>query len=217
MKTLAPLAIAAALVGCGSSHIAPYVPRQRDYQMPEVKAAESNAAPGSLWKRPARDHALLRCAAARQRSAVKIEIADAKRSADTDLAFFLIGLKINEFPIDGQVVTPVPWLDLQSAPSHQRLQRRGLDRTNRAAHGHGSPSCARRLNGNLFIEGHRGWSTAKSTTYLGRSLPSTSTRKTASRAHYATPRSNSRAVALADNQERGWVSHYLAKWPLRSM
>ena len=155
LALLALVALHAA--GCGgSTHIDKYVPKRRAY---EETAAESRAdaapSPGSLW-RDGRSPAMLYTDARALREhdlvVVKIEeIADAKRSADTDMTHrsdFAAVAALNQ-------ALSNPTAQIRGG-FDKRFQ--GLGSTARTERLVATvPALVRKVlpNGNLFIEGHR--------------------------------------------------------------
>jgi flagellar L-ring protein precursor FlgH len=154
---LAP-ALAAALAACsGVSHVGAYTPKHRTYAVPDATAQDDKATPGSLW-RDGRATSLLftdaRALRVNDLVVVKVEeIADAKRSSDTDLthdsqtdstvaAFLNAVAKIPSTEIKGGTTTTFKGLG-----STARTER--LTAT--------VPAIVRQVlpNGNLFVEGHR--------------------------------------------------------------
>ena len=151
--------LATLLAGCGgSTHIDKYVPKHREYAVPAGgDRGEAAASPGSLW-REARSPAMLYTDARARREndlvVVKIEeIADAKRSADTDTTH-----KSNTTATAGFMNT------IQNTGTNYSLgggldQRfQGLGSTARTERLKATvPALVRKVlpNGNLFIEGHR--------------------------------------------------------------
>lgn len=146
---------------CGAAHVKPYVPKRRDYQVPATaQKEEASATPGSLW-RTGKPAALLFTDARALRETdlvvVKVEeIADARRSADTDLNHSnKISAELTAFLQAAGVKSP----DVGAGASSE---------IGRAFQGEGSTKRSERLiatvpalvrkvlpNGNLFIEGHR--------------------------------------------------------------
>ena len=146
---------------CGPAHVAPYKPKRRDYEVSTTtQKEEASSSPGSLW-RTGKPAALLFTDARALRETdlvvVKVEeIADARRSADTDLNHSnKISAELSAFIQAAGVKSP----DVTAAGSA------GISRT---FQGDGSTQRTERLiatvpalvrkvlpNGNLFIEGHR--------------------------------------------------------------
>ena len=151
--------LACALGACtGPQHVGTYKPKQREYALPEATGAEAGAAtPGSLW-REGRDASMLftdaRALRVNDLVVVKVEeIADAKRSSDTDLS------RQSETSADVlaflNAVRAVPnaKLDANTATTFK-----GLGSTARTERLTATvPAIVRKVlpNGNLFVEGHR--------------------------------------------------------------
>ncbi len=142
--------------GCGAGHIGSYTPKKREYATPA--ATENNAAPaspGSLWYEGHPASMLFTDARALRENdlvVVKVEeIADAKRSADTDLTHTsemtaAIGMLIKSANTQGQL----------SGSFDKNFKGDGTTaRTERLTAT--VPAIVRKVlpNGNLFIEGHR--------------------------------------------------------------
>ncbi len=156
----APLAVAAALALCacsGVSHVGSYTPKHRDYPTPAASAESAQPSPGSLW-RDGKPASLLftDARALREHDLVVVrveEIADAKRSADTDLARdSTANLKLQAFLRAANTLPPTS-LD---AEGHTTFK--GLGSTARTEQLTATvPATVRKVlpNGNLFIEGHR--------------------------------------------------------------
>jgi len=157
-------ALAAALVlsGCGgTTHVAAYKPKRREYEVaPASKRGEESASPGSLW-RPGQASAQLYtdARALRENDLVVVrieELADAKRSSDTDMVH-----QSNANATVAFLKATAP-----AAGTGPAVQLKGgLDQSFRGA---GSTARSERLtatvpalvrkvlpSGNLFIEGHR--------------------------------------------------------------
>jgi len=159
---LAAVAAAVLLSGCasGPAHVGAYTPRRRQYEVPPASGREAvPPSPGSLW-RDGRSAALYTDARAFREDdlvVVKVEeIADAKRSADTDTVH------------DSDVSAVAAFLQssLPAAATGTQLELTGGQ--DRRFKGSGSTARTERLtatvpalvrkvlpNGNLFIEGHR--------------------------------------------------------------
>jgi flagellar L-ring protein precursor FlgH len=151
----AAVALAVALAGCGVSHIDKYVPKHREYDPPQGADQAADApSPGSLW-RDGRSPAMLYTDARALREndlvVVKVEeIADAKRSADTDMTHQSDFTAIANFM---QAVKPQVSIE---GRFDKRFQ--GLGSTARTERLTATvPALVRKVlpNGNLFIEGHR--------------------------------------------------------------
>jgi flagellar L-ring protein precursor FlgH len=146
-----------AATGCAQSvHIDKYVPKKRQYDSPVASEKTDQApSPGSLW-RDSRSPAMLYTDARALREndlvVVKIEeIADAKRSADTDMTHKNDNSAIAAF---NQALSN-PTLQVNGS-FDKRFQ--GLGTTARTERLIATvPALVRKVlpNGNLFIEGHR--------------------------------------------------------------
>jgi flagellar L-ring protein precursor FlgH len=162
VKRLAvPLLCAAAACAGGPGHVGKYTPKKRDYAVPEASQAQGGgAAPGSLWRDGGASALLFTDARAlRENDLVVVrieEVADAKRSADTDLVH------------DRQLSATLGFLNASAGgpPSGTSLELKGgLDKRFNALGSTGRserltatvPALVRKVlpNGNLFIEGHR--------------------------------------------------------------
>ncbi len=144
-------------LGCaGSTHIEKYVPKRREYEPDKTESRKDAApSPGSLW-RDGRSPAMLYTDARALRESdlvvVKIEeIADAKRSADTDMTHKSDLSAIAAF----QQAISNPSVQVNGS-FDKRFQ--GLGTTARTERLIATvPALVRKVlpNGNLFIEGHR--------------------------------------------------------------
>ena len=156
-RTAALAAALTALACADVQHVGKYQPKSRDYPVPEPGGPTAQApAPGSLWQDGASGMLFTDARAFREHDLVVIkveEIADAKRSSDTDLSRTNqnsggFGLNLKGKPI-------VPAVD-------------GKQDTESTFKGEGSTARTERLvatvpatvkkvlpNGNLFVEGHR--------------------------------------------------------------
>ncbi len=150
------IALLAALAACGPSHIDKYVPKHREYTPPaSAERGDQPLSPGSLW-RDGRSPAMLYTDARALREndvvVVKVEeIADAKRSADTDVTHRSDFNAIAAF----NKALSTPQVQIQGG-FDKRFQ--GLGTTGRTERLTATvPSLVRKVlpNGNLFIEGHR--------------------------------------------------------------
>jgi flagellar L-ring protein precursor FlgH len=169
MKRL-PVQLAAlclALAACAPSHIGTYVPKHRDYAIPTSSGSEDAAAsPGSLW-RPGRSAALLftDARALRENDLVVVrieEIADAERTADTDLthnsqvsATLNAFLRSNAAAIAAAAGSPQVSGQLQTQVQNSFNGDGSMQRTEHLTAT--VPAIVRKVmpNGNLFVEGHR--------------------------------------------------------------
>jgi len=150
-----------ALAACApSTHIDKYVPKHRDYE-PNASTQRGEEAPslGSLW-RDGRSTAMLYTDARALREndlvVVKVEeVADAKRSADTDMTHSSSSTATAQFLTSLTDTTKGPQGGLKGGLD-QRFQGTGsTGRTERLTAT--VPALVRKVlpNGNLFIEGHR--------------------------------------------------------------
>ncbi len=157
MKRQLPVALAAlALAGCGSTHIDKYVPKQRQYEPPASAArGEEASSAGSLWRdthSPAMLYTDARALRENDLVVIKVEeVADAKRSADTDMTHKSDFNAIAAF--NAALSSP-------QAQIHGGFDKRfqGLGTTGRTERLTATvPALVRKVlpNGNLFIEGHR--------------------------------------------------------------
>jgi len=159
MKHLA-LVLALLSAGCaGQTHIGEYKPKKRDYQSPPAAASDKEASPGSLW-RDGRAASLLftdaRALRADDLVVVKVEeIADAKRSADTDLTHNSQLAAFAAFMKAQGAATSTPQLSIESSVNNSFSGQGSTGRTERFVAT--VPAIVRKVlpNGNLFIEGHR--------------------------------------------------------------
>lgn len=161
MKRL--IAAALLLAGCGPSHIAAYEPKKRTYELPEpASRAERTSSPGSLWSenRPVAN-LFADPRALRENDLVVIrieEIADASRSADTDLA--------RSSQAQADIAAFLGAIERLQQSGDVRAQLGGSSGS--TFRGTGSTGRTERLtatvpalvrtvlpNGNLFVEGHR--------------------------------------------------------------
>jgi flagellar L-ring protein precursor FlgH len=149
------------LAGCGAAHVGSYTPKKRDYKLPEPdKAADQAASPGSLWRDGHPSTQLYTDARALRVNdlvVVKVEeIADAQRSANTDL--------VHQTNVDAtlaflQAAMPAPAkgtsLELKGGLTNNFQGDGSMARTERLTAT--VPALVRKVlpNGNLFIEGHR--------------------------------------------------------------
>jgi flagellar L-ring protein FlgH len=168
-RALAATLLAAAPFGCGPAHIAPHAERHREYELPAVDLKAATSSSGSLWHDGRAASMLFTDARALRENdlvVIKIEeIADARRSSDTDLTRqSRTNLAVSAFFTKaGQNA------GLQGGGSGGVGPSAGLSgTTDQAFQGDGSsarserllatvPSMVRRVlpNGNLFVEGHR--------------------------------------------------------------
>jgi flagellar L-ring protein precursor FlgH len=155
-------ALLLALTGCGPAHVGSYVPKHRDYKFAaDARNDDVPLSPGSLW-RDGRPASLLFTDARALRTndlvVIKVEeVADAHRSADTDLnrdsqsqaqisAF--LGLLAKLKIADNQL----------AVAGGSKTSFKGEGKTGRTEYLTATvPALVTKLlpNGNLFIEGHR--------------------------------------------------------------
>jgi flagellar L-ring protein precursor FlgH len=152
------LALALSATACASvDHVGKYQPKNRDYPVPEGGAQASHEpTQGSLWQdgnpgtlftdaRAFREHDLV---------VIKIEeIADAKRSADTDLTRQNDGTYGISATLTGKNV--IPALDAKRTSDSTFKGSGSTGRTERLVAT--VPAMVKKVlpNGNLFVEGHR--------------------------------------------------------------
>jgi flagellar L-ring protein precursor FlgH len=151
-----------ALSGCGTAHIGEYVPKKREYKLPaEAKTDEAAMSPGSLWHdgRPA-SMLFTDARALRTNDLVVIkveEVADAHRSADTDLnRDSQAQAQISAF-LGALAKLKVSPTDLALAGGSTTTFK-GQGKTARSEFLTATvPALVTKVltNGNLFIEGHR--------------------------------------------------------------
>jgi flagellar L-ring protein precursor FlgH len=149
-------ALVLALAACGPAHVAGYVPKRRDYAVPDAAGQEAQAATaGSTWREGRAASMLYTDARAlRENDLVVVrieEIADAKRSADTDLT--------RRSELDASIEAFLTSLNEPYALKGGASSAfRGLGSTARTERLTATvPAVVRKVlpNGNLFIEGHR--------------------------------------------------------------
>lgn len=160
MKLILSVLALAAAAACSTSH-PPYVQHHRDYQLPAATTSADQAlSPGSLWRegRPA-SMLFTDARALRENDLVVVrieEVADARRSADTDLT--------RQSKTTAQIAA---FLKMAGVPD--KSYGAGLDTSSDSSfRGEGSTGRTERLtatvpatvkkvlsNGNLFVEGHR--------------------------------------------------------------
>jgi len=152
--------VALVLSACGVEHIQPFVPKQRNYEVPAAKDVSAEDTGGSLWRPDARNASLFSdYRAFREQDLVVVRIeenADAKRTADTDLNRSTdLNVALQAFLRAAQVTTPQ--LDL-TAGAKSGLAFQGDGQTARTEKLTATvPAIVKKVlpNGNLFIEGHR--------------------------------------------------------------
>jgi flagellar L-ring protein precursor FlgH len=156
-RAVSATCVAAVLAGCGGvQHVGKYQPRQRQY---DVAASSEQAAqqpsPGSLWQ-DNRSTLFTDARAFREQDLVVVkieEIADAKRSSDTDLTRQSAASGGFSANLDAKAVIPAFDGKLSSDSKFKGTGSTG--RTERLIAT--VPAVVRKVlpNGNLFIEGHR--------------------------------------------------------------
>jgi flagellar L-ring protein precursor FlgH len=158
-QPLAPVVLLAvtALACAGVEHIGKFQPKTRDYPVPEGESGVAqSASPGSLWQPGSSGTLFTDARAFRAHDLVVIkveEIADAKRSSNTDLTRqndAKAGWNLN---LKGKPVLPA--LDGQRTASSTFKGEGQMGRTERLVAT--VPAEVKKVlpNGNLFIEGHR--------------------------------------------------------------
>jgi flagellar L-ring protein precursor FlgH len=156
------LALAVAGSGCAASHIASYKPKRRDYNLDTANTKEDEPqSEGSLWH-PGRPASMLftdaRALRANDLVVIKIEeVADAHRSADTDLT--------RESSSSAQVTAFLGLLNKLKGldpnlniGGNSKSDFKGEGTTARTEYLTATvPAVVRKVlpNGNLFVEGHR--------------------------------------------------------------
>jgi flagellar L-ring protein precursor FlgH len=161
---LSTFAFAVAASGCAASHIAAYKPKRRDYNLDTANTKEDDPqSEGSLWH-PGRPASMLFTDARALRTndlvVIKIEeVADAHRSADTDLT--------RQSSSSAQVTAFLGLLNkLKGVGLDPNLNIGGNSSTDFKGEGTTArteyltatvPAVVRKVlpNGNLFVEGHR--------------------------------------------------------------
>jgi flagellar L-ring protein precursor FlgH len=150
-----------AVAGCGPAHVGSYTPKHRQYELPtESKNDDQALSPGSLW-RDGRPASLLFTDARALRTndlvVIKIEeVADAKRSAGTDLN--------RDSQSEAQISAFLGLLEKLNKSG--KLDMAGGSKTSLKAEGKTDrseyltatvPAMVKKVlsNGNLFVEGHR--------------------------------------------------------------
>jgi flagellar L-ring protein precursor FlgH len=225
---LEALAAALALSGCGGvSHVGKYQPKRRDYELPSPASQSAEApSPGSLWRdgRPS-TQLYTDARALRENDLVVVrieEIADAKRSSDTDMthasstsatAAFLkasgaagIAGTGPQFELKGGLAS-----SFRGAGTSARTER--LTAT--------VPALVRKVlpNGNLFIEGHRVVLVNKEEQHfyisgVVRPIDIDQENSVKSTAIADAEIEFTGRGILSENQEQGWAAKYLSwLWP----
>ncbi len=148
-------------VSCAAAHVAPYAPKRRQYEYAEGTASPQNAAAsGSLWQ-PGRPASMLFSDARALREndllVVKVEeIADARRSAETDLSRnSKLSADVAAFLAAAGAKTPDVSAHAEGGTAASFQGDGTSTRTERLIAT--VPALVRRVlpNGNLFVEGHR--------------------------------------------------------------
>ncbi len=157
MLRIPALAAVATLACAGVGHVGKYQPKTRDYPVPESGGPDAQPpAPGSLWQDGNAGALFTDARAFRENDLVVIkieEIADAKRSTDTDLSrqsqtSGSFGLNLKGKPLgpsaDGKADTQTKFKGTGATGRTERLVAT-------------VPAMVRKVlpNGNLFVEGHR--------------------------------------------------------------
>jgi flagellar L-ring protein precursor FlgH len=164
MKTL--LSSLVILLGCGpSAHIEPYEPKSRTFSLPPEKpTAAREVTSGSLWRDGQLAGALFVDARAFRVNDIVLvkveEVADAERSADTDVK--------RRSSTAASLAAAIPLLGPLIAPYPSAVDGSGTASSDATFNGGGTTNRKERLiatvstvvkqvlsNGNLFIEGHR--------------------------------------------------------------
>ncbi len=157
------LAATLTLSSCAASHVSNYEPKRREYQLPsETVLSEDTSTPGSLWRENRPVANLFTDARALRTNdllVVKIEeVADAKRSADTDLS--------RSSQSQASITSFLGLLERLQQDSDFRANLAGSSSSTFRSEGATGrterltatvPAIVRKVlpNGNLFIEGHR--------------------------------------------------------------
>jgi len=221
-------ALAAALVlsGCGGvSHVGKYQPKRRDYELTGSSAkGEEPPSPGSLWRDGRPSTQLYTDARALRENdlvVVKIEeVADAKRSSDTDMVR------------NSQTAATAGFLQAAApaAATGTTVELRGG--LNQSFRGAGTTARTERLtatvpalvrkvlpNGNLFIEGHRVVLVNKEEQHfyisgVVRPIDIDQENSVKSTAIADAEIEFTGRGILSENQEQGWAAKYLSwLWP----
>jgi flagellar L-ring protein precursor FlgH len=160
-RRLAVALLLLALTACATStHIEKYVPKHREYEpVASSQHGDEAPSPGSLW-RDGRSPAMLYTDARALREndlvVVKVEeVADAKRSADTDVTHSTNATATAQFLTSLTDLSKGPQGGLKGALDRQFRGAGSTARTERLTAT--VPALVRKVlpNGNLFIEGHR--------------------------------------------------------------
>ncbi|MBK7858985.1 MAG: flagellar basal body L-ring protein FlgH [Archangiaceae bacterium] len=150
---------------CSVSHVAPYVPKHREYATPEGQAADAQMAPGSLFMAGQGASGLFtdqRAYRVNDLVVVRVEeMADATRKADTDIkreSGMSVDVSMFLKAINAAGITAaLPALDAKVGLANgTSFDASGS--TSRTEHLQANvPALVRKVlpNGNLFVEGHR--------------------------------------------------------------
>jgi len=217
------------LCACGVSHVAPYVPKHREYELPASEMAALKQQPGSLFIPGQGVVALFTDARAYRINDVVVvkveEIADAQRKAETstqrDSGF---SMDISAFlkAVNGLGwTTAVPALDAKLG-ANSGTTFGGTGSTSRSEHLEANvPSIVKKVlpNGNLFVEGHRVVLVNNEENHFYISgvvrpidIDQNNTIKSSLIAE-AEVEFTGRGV-LTDNQQKGWLSRFMSwVWP----
>jgi flagellar L-ring protein precursor FlgH len=161
MKSIIGLTLAALFAGCGPAHVGSYTPKKREYELAnESKADDQALSAGSLWRDGRPTSQLFTDARALRNNdlvVIKIEeVADAKRSAATDLSRESASeAKITAFLGMLEKLNKSGKVDLAGM---SKSSFKGEGKTDRSEYLTATvPAMVRKVlsNGNLFIEGHR--------------------------------------------------------------
>jgi flagellar L-ring protein precursor FlgH len=157
-RLAAGLAPALLLAACGGpSHVGSYTPKQRPVPMEVGPVGENAGSPGSLWRDGLATAGLYTDARALRENdlvVVKVEeIADAKRSTDTDIQ--RKGETAANLSAFLDAVSAIPAIQLNGGSSTTFKGAGSTARTERLTAT--VPAVVKKVlaNGNLFIEGHR--------------------------------------------------------------
>lgn len=215
---LAPLALAA----CGgTTHIAGYTPKHRDYPVAASASGPAEASPGSLWRDGSSAASLYTDARALHENDLVVvrvsEMADAKRATDTDISRqSATTAQLNAFL--GALAKTVP----KTIDGSSQTTFKGTGSTARSEYLTATvPAIVRKVlpNGNLFIEGHRVILVNQEEQHFyisGVVRPIDIDQENSIRSSQiadAEIEFTGRGV-LSDNQHQGWLSKYLGWiWP----
>jgi flagellar L-ring protein precursor FlgH len=217
------------LSACGVSHVQPYVPKHREYDLPAAAAAETQKAPGSLFLAGQGASALFTDQRAYRVNDVVVvrveETADAQRQAETDIqrnTGFSTDLSAFLKAVNGAGLgVASPTLDAKlAANAGTTFGAQGS--TSRTEHLEANvPALVRKVlpNGNLFVEGHRVVLVNQEENHFYISgvvrpidIDQTNTVKSGLMAD-AEVEFTGRGV-ISDNQRQGWLSRFFGWiWP----